>query len=104
MNAQLDIFGADETAVRSFPPHLDPARVHDYDIQREADTDHVAAVVAGVLPVGALGNNRDVWLVQVLDKDREILASFPFATYEQAFAKLSELRDTVDLNRQQTLF
>lgn len=103
MTQQIDLFGHDEAATRSFPPHLDPAKVHDFAVECHVDRDHVAAPVDGRLPVGALGNNRHAWLALVLDQSRAVLASFPFDTEAAALAKVRELRDTVDLNRQMVL-
>jgi len=90
MIAQLDMFAGDETRVRSFPPHLDPGRAFAWDIVTDVDKDHVAERVAGELPVGAVGNNAEVFLAQVRDKDGIVLASFPFATWRQARDKLDE--------------
>lgn len=103
MNHQPDLFGGDESAVRSFPPHLDPVRVADYTVTCDIDRDHIAAPVDGRLPVGALGTNRETYCAQVLDAAGEVLASFPFDTPGAADAKVDELRAALNRNRQMTL-
>ena len=98
---QPDLFGSDVAATRSFPPHLDPLRVADFQVERDIDRDHVAAPGAdGRLPVGAIGNNRETYLAQVLDAAGDVLASFPFDSRDAAWGKIDELRGTLDRNRQ----
>jgi hypothetical protein len=103
MTAQADLFATDEMSVRSFPPHLDPSRAVRFEINLDEDTDHVAPAVNGTLPVGAVGNNRDVWLAQVFDRADQLLASFPLPTHDLAMTKCREISDAWERNAQLTL-
>lgn len=102
MTHQPDLFGDNRAETRSFPPHLDPARARRFVIRHDTDRDHIAAPVDGRLPVGALGNNRDTWLAQVLDDAGKILASFPYDTEFAAQCRLDDLKEQLNANRQTT--
>ena len=107
MSHQLDIFAQNEREVRTFAPWQDPARVDRIVIEADEDFDHVGATVNGQLPVGAVGNNRAVQVLYVLDAGSEPLASYVFADtdegYAAAIAKRAEIWGLIAANRQGTL-
>lgn len=100
MTAQDDLFAGDELAVRSFPPHLDPAKVKDWRVVPVTDADFVAPAVAGVLPVGAIGNNREVWALETIGANDEILHCEKFTTRSAAWAEQQRAENSIRLNRQ----
>lgn len=97
---QTDLFASDEKTVRSYPPHLDPDRAHETDVVREEDTDHVASNVNGCLPVGALGNNAEVWIVRVFDRGGAILGAFRRDTKGAAYMLQDEILASINSNKQ----
>lgn len=101
---QSDLFNDGAEPVRSFPPHLDPARVSMVLVDREQDCDHVAQAVGGVLPVGALGNNRPCYVVRVLGQSEDVLHAESYPTQAGAYRYADSIRAALDRNRQADLF
>lgn len=97
---QTDMFSDEEIKVRSFPPHLDPARVDAVEIDEEEDRDHVAEPVNGVLPIGALGSNRRLHVVRIYAKDNSLLHAESFTIRGCAISYADEIRRTLNQNRQ----
>lgn len=101
---QTDLFQTGANEDRSFPPHFDPARVSMVLVDEEEDRDHVAAAVGGILPVGALGNNRTVFVVRVLGKAEDVLHADSFASRRAADNYAGFIQAKLHGNRQPDLF
>lgn len=104
MTCQTDLLASGDDEVRSFPPHLDPARASLVLVFEEQDRDHVAAPVDGVLPIGAVGNNRPVHVVRVFDRHEATLHAESFPTDRAAQRYAETIRGALDRNRQAVLF
>lgn len=100
MTTQDDLFSGDETTVRSFPAHLDPARAVHVTVTPEIHRDHVAARVDGALPVGAVGNNSPVYVLRVHDRANVLLHAETFPDRAQAERAKAELRAAIQANAQ----
>jgi hypothetical protein len=91
-----DLFG--ESAVRSFPPHLDPARVASYACAAEPDRDHV-----GEAEIGRYGNNRCVYVVRVFGRGGGLLHAEQWPTRGAADAAMRRIECALEANRQTSL-
>lgn len=83
---------------RSHAPHLDPARAVDITISNEQDRDFVADPVNGYLPIGALGSNREVWVVRVSDGG-DVLFAESFSREGDAINCRTEIQVTRERNK-----
>lgn len=91
-----DLFA--ESAVRSFPPHLDPALVATIEVSGDTDRDHVGAAV-----VGRYGNNATVEVIRVIGHDGAVLHAEQFATSRAAYAAMADIRRALFSNSQTVL-
>lgn len=99
MTNQLNIFAADELAVRSFPPHLDPNKAEDWRVVPCTDADFVAPATGDILPVGAIGNNRDAWSLETIGANDEVIHAEKFTTRSAARAEQQRAEHSIRLNR-----
>ena len=97
MNAQTDFFAAGE--VRSIPPQYDPTIVGAVHTRVQVDRDHV-----GENEVGKFGNNAAVYVVEVWDKDGEIIWAQKCDSEAHADRLSADILRRLEANRQTDLF
>jgi hypothetical protein len=97
MKTQTDLFGVGET--RSFPPHLDPAKVVCCRVRADTDRDHV-----GAGEVERYGNNAGVYVFEVLGPREIVLHAETFMTPDAAEEQLEHHEAMLEAHRQRELF